>query len=196
LCDACRAHYDAVRSHLVDLGVEWEEAPRLVRGLDYYMRTTFEFVHDSLGAQSAVGGGGRYDGLSEEIGGPRLPGIGWALGIERTRMAAEAEGVTTPAQQRCTVFVVPLGAEAKRRGLLLVTELRRRGVSADIAYGDRGLKGSMKAADRSGAPVALVLGERDIADGVVQRKDLASGEQSPLPLDTAVATLAKEFGPQ
>src|SRR5437764_42754 len=113
LDEACRVHYDAVRATLRDLGVEWEEAPRLVRGLDYYMRTTFEFVHDGLGAQSAVGGGGRYDGLSEDIGGPPLPGIGWALGVERTTLALEAEGIELPPADRLAVYVVPLGAAAK-----------------------------------------------------------------------------------
>ena len=185
LCDGCRAHYDAVRSHLSSLKVRWDEAPRLVRGLDYYTRTTFEFVHDGLGAQSAVGGGGRYDGLSEELGGPPLPGIGWALGIERTLMALEAEGVDRPAERRCDVFAVPLG-EAKPTVVTLVAELRRAGVAADLAYGDRGLKGSMKAADRSGAAYTLVVGDRDLADGSVQLKDMASGEQTAVPLEAVV----------
>ena len=185
LCDGCRGHYDAVRSHLTNLKVTWEEAPRLVRGLDYYTRTTFEFVHDGLGAQSAVGGGGRYDGLSEEIGGPALPGIGWALGIERTLMALAAEGVERPVDRRCDVFAVPLG-EAKATVVALVGELRRAGLAADLAYGDRGLKGSMKAADRSGAAYTLVVGERDLADGSVQLKDMASGEQTAVPLEAVV----------
>jgi len=189
LCDACRAHLDLVQQHLHALGVPFEPAPRLVRGLDYYMRTTFEFVHDGLGAQSAVGGGGRYDGLSESIGGPPLPGIGWALGVERTLLALEAEGVEVPGTGEVEVFFVPLGAEAKARAVAVTAELRRRGRSADLAYGDRGLKGAMKAADRSGARYAVVLGERDLADGVAQLKDLRSGEQDAVPLEELVATL-------
>jgi histidyl-tRNA synthetase len=193
LCPACRAHYDAVREHLTDLGIGWTEAPRLVRGLDYYTRTTFEFVHDSLGAQSAVGGGGRYDGLSEALGGPPLPSIGWALGVERTLLAREAEGVLPPAAARCAVFVVPLGLPAKREALRLAADLRAGGVPTDLAFGARGLKGAMKAADRSGASYAVVLGDRDLADGVAQLKDLASGEQAGVPLDRLAATVKERL---
>jgi histidyl-tRNA synthetase len=177
LCDACREHYDAVRGFLTELGVTWEEAPRLVRGLDYYTRTTFEFVHDGLGAQSAVGGGGRYDGLSEQVGGPALPGIGWALGVDRTVLALRAEGVELTEASRCDVFGVAIGSAAKRLVVATIADLRSRGLAADLAYGDRGLKGAMKAADRSGARLTLVVGDRDLEAGVVQLKDMASGEQ-------------------
>jgi histidyl-tRNA synthetase len=195
LCDACREHYDAVRDLLRDLKVEWEEAPRLVRGLDYYTRTTFEFVHDGLGAQSAVGGGGRYDGLSESIGGPPLPGVGWALGVDRTVLALDAEGVELPTPPSCQVFGVPIGGAAKRRLFGLVADLRNRGIAADLAYGDRGMKGAMKAADRSGAAYAVVLGERDLEAGVAQVKDLASGEQTALPWDDLAADLQRRILP-
>jgi histidyl-tRNA synthetase len=189
LCDDCRAHYDAVRGFLTDLGVSWEETPRLVRGLDYYTRTTFEFVHDGLGAQSAVGGGGRYDGLSEDLGGPELPGIGWALGVDRTMLAMKAEGIEASEIGACDVFGVPLGAAAKQRLVTVISELRQRGVAADLAYGDRGLKGAMKAADRSGAKLAIVLGERDLGAGAAQLKDLASGEQTAVSLDDLISTV-------
>jgi histidyl-tRNA synthetase len=195
LCDACREHYDAVRDLLRDLKVEWEEAPRLVRGLDYYTRTTFEFVHDGLGAQSAVGGGGRYDGLSESIGGPPLPGVGWALGVDRTVLALDAEGVELPTPPSCQVFGVPIGDAAKRKLFGLVADLRNRGIAADLAYGDRGMKGAMKAADRSGAAYAVVLGERDLEAGVAQVKDLASGEQTALPWDGLAADLQRRILP-
>ena len=193
LCDACREHYGEVRRHLTDLGVTWEEAPRLVRGLDYYTRTTFEFQHDGLGAQSAVGGGGRYDGLSEQIGGPALPAIGWALGVDRTLLAMRAEGIESTAARRCDVFAVPLGDAAKSRLLLLVNSLRLKGISADLAYGDRGLKGAMKAADRANAVFALVAGDRDLADGVVQVKDLATGDQQAVAVDDVVAHIEKRL---
>ncbi|MDQ6649790.1 MAG: histidine--tRNA ligase [Actinomycetota bacterium] len=183
LCADCRAHYSAVRDSLQALGIVWTEAPRLVRGLDYYMRTTFEWQHDGLGAQSAVGGGGRYDGLSESIGGPALPGIGWALGMERTLLALEAEALSVPQPSLCEVFVVPIGAAAKALAVRLVDEIRRQQVAADLAYGDRGLKGAMKAADRSGARFAIVVGERDLGDGVVQLKHLTSGEQHAVEID-------------
>jgi len=190
LCDDCRRDYDLVREHLRALDVAWTEAPRLVRGLDYYMRTTFEWQHDGLGAQSAVGGGGRYDGLSESIGGPALPGIGWALGMERTLLALDAEQVDVAMPPGCEVFVVPLGTAAKSVSVRLVDELRRQTVAADLAYGERGMKGAMKAADRSGAAYAVLVGERDLAEGVVTLKDLLSGEQSTVPLDKAAAVAA------
>jgi histidyl-tRNA synthetase len=191
LDDACRAHYDTVREALADVGVEWEEAPRLVRGLDYYTRTTFEFQHDGLGAQSAVGGGGRYDGLAESVGGPAMPGVGWALGVDRTILALRAEGVEPAVAHGVDVFAVPLGAAAKRRLLVVVDQLRRRGVRADLAYGERGLKGAMKAADRSGARWTLVAGERDLDAGVVQVKDMTTAEQEPVALDAVVDELEK-----
>jgi histidyl-tRNA synthetase len=194
LCGACAAHHDAVREALADLGVLWEDAPRLVRGLDYYTRTTFELVHDGLGAQSAVGGGGRYDGLAAELGGPELPGIGWALGVERTLLAADAEGVAPPTRAPLDVVVVPIGgtrSEPKRVGMRTADALRLAGVRATSVFGDRGLKGAMKAADRSGARFALVLGERDLADGVAQLKDMTTGEQRALPLDDLVTSVTR-----
>jgi histidyl-tRNA synthetase len=193
LTAADRAHHDAVGSLLTEAGLAFTDEPHLVRGLDYYTRTLYEFVHDGLGAQSAVGGGGRYDGLAELIGGPRLPGVGWALGVERTLLAMEAEGLPTPEAPRVAVFAVPLGETAERRLFGLVTELRRAGLSADLATG-RGLKGAMKAADRSGADYALILGDRDLALGVAQLKDLHTGKQTPVPLDGLVAELVHRVG--
>ncbi len=193
LCAECSEHYAAVRARLADIGVQWEEAPRLVRGLDYYMRTTFEFVHDGLGAQSAIGGGGRYDGLAAAIGGPDVSGIGWALGVDRTLLALRAEDVTLATSPRVQVYGVPLGAAAAERLFGLIAPLRAAGLAADMAYGGRGLKGAMKAADRSGAAYAVVLGERDIDAGTAQCKDLRSGDQVAVPLDTLVAHLQEKL---
>jgi histidyl-tRNA synthetase len=189
LCEACKNHHEQVRALLTASGVDFEDAPRLVRGLDYYTRTTFEFVHDGLGAQSAIGGGGRYDGLSESIGGPPLPGVGWALGVDRTVLALRAEAVDAPPAATVRVFAVPLGEDALRVLFAAVTALRRAGVGADMSYGGRGLKGSMKAADRSGATHAVVVGERDLEAGVAQVKDLSTGDQTAVPLDALVAHL-------
>ena len=193
LCEACRDHLAAVQSGLEALGVPYEAAPRLVRGLDYYMRTTFEFVHDGLGAQSAVGGGGRYDGLAQLIGGPPLPGIGWALGVERTILALRAEQIDLPVEAGLAVFVVPLGTAAKTYALGLVGRLRAAGIAADLAYGDRGMTGAMKAADRSGASYAVVLGDRDLEAGTAQVKDLRTGEQTPVAIDALVPTLKERL---
>ncbi|KUH39714.1 MULTISPECIES: histidine--tRNA ligase [Streptomyces] len=189
LCEACKAYHQEVRELLTAAGVAFEDDERLVRGLDYYTRTTFEFVHDGLGAQSAVGGGGRYDGLSEMIGGPALPSVGWALGVDRTVLALEAEGVTLDVPAATDVFAVAVGEDAKRRLFGLVTQLRKAGVATDMAYGGKSMKAGMKAANRSGARYALVAGERDLADGVVQLKDMETGEQEPVALDAVVTTL-------
>ncbi|MFJ9060772.1 histidine--tRNA ligase [Streptomyces sp. NPDC102409] len=189
LCDACKAYHEEVRDLLTAAGVVYEDDEKLVRGLDYYTRTTFEFVHDGLGSQSAVGGGGRYDGLSEMIGGPALPSVGWALGVDRTVLALEAEGVELEIPSTTSVYAVPLGEEARRVLFGLVTELRKAGVAADFAFGGRGLKGAMKSANRSGARFTIVAGERDLADGAVQLKDMESGEQEQIALDALVATV-------
>ncbi|MFH8595116.1 histidine--tRNA ligase [Streptomyces rimosus] len=194
LCEACKAYHEQVRELLTAAGVAYEDDPKLVRGLDYYTRTTFEFVHDGLGSQSAVGGGGRYDGLSEMIGGPALPSVGWALGVDRTVLALEAEGVELELPASTAVFAVPLGEEARRTLFGTVTELRRAGVATDFAYGGKGLKNAMKSANRSGARFAVVAGERDLAEGVVQLKDLESGEQSPVALDAVVEEVRRRLG--
>ncbi|MFD4900221.1 histidine--tRNA ligase [Streptomyces sp. NPDC058411] len=189
LCDGCKAYHEEVRDLLTAAGVVYEDDEKLVRGLDYYTRTTFEFVHDGLGSQSAVGGGGRYDGLSEMIGGPALPSVGWALGVDRTVLALEAEGIEVDVPATTSVYAVPLGDEARRVLFGLVTELRKAGVATDFAFGGRGLKGAMKSANRSGARLTIVAGERDLAEGAVQLKDMESGEQEPVALDALVATV-------
>ncbi|MFF0435788.1 histidine--tRNA ligase [Streptomyces sp. NPDC004327] len=186
LCDACKAYHEEVRALITAAGVVFEDDPKLVRGLDYYTRTTFEFVHDGLGSQSAVGGGGRYDGLSEMIGGPALPSVGWALGVDRTVLALEAEGVELDIPPATSVFAVAIGEEARRVLFGKITELRRAGIAADFSFGGKGLKGSMKDANRSGARLTVVAGERDLAEGVVQLKDMESGEQQPVALDGLV----------
>ena len=194
LCDACKTYHEEVRGLLVAQGVAFEDDAKLVRGLDYYTRTTFEFVHDGLGSQSAVGGGGRYDGLSEMLGGPALPSVGWALGVDRTVLALEAEGVELELPSATSVFAVPLGEEARRVLFAKVTELRKVGVAADFSYGAKGLKAAMKAANRSGARFALVAGERDLAEGVVQLKDMESGEQTAVGVNEIVAELESKLG--
>jgi histidyl-tRNA synthetase len=183
LSDASAQHHAAVLAHLDDLGVAYTVNPRMVRGLDYYTKTTFEFVHDGLGAQSGIGGGGRYDGLMATLGGQPLSGVGYGIGIDRTLLACRAEGLTPWSEARCEVFGVPLGDAARSSLVVLAAQLRRAGVRVDLSYGGRGLKGAMKSADRSGARFALVLGERDIEAGTIGVKDLASGDQQPVPLD-------------
>jgi histidyl-tRNA synthetase len=198
LCEACAAYHARVRRLLTDMNIPFTDAPRLVRGLDYYTRTTYEFDHPLLGAQSGIGGGGRYDGLSEDIGGPPLPGIGFAVGLDRIVLAIEAErpGVT-PSASRCQVFGVPLGADTRAETsadmLTLVTVLRRAGVRADMTFGTRGLKGAMKAADRSEADYAVLLGDQEKHHGTVRIKDLKSGDQHDVPAADAAAWLIERL---
>lgn len=191
LSDSARDHFDRVRGHLDRLGVPYQLNPRLVRGLDYYTKTTFEFVHDGLGAQSGIGGGGRYDGLMAQLGGKQeLSGIGFGIGVDRTVLALAAENVSVAGDQRVQVYGVPLGGAAKDELVTLAARLRDKAVAVDLAYGDRGLKGAMKAADRSGARFALVLGERELDAGVIEVKDLRTGDQQEIALDSVVDHLA------
>ncbi|MGZ4240973.1 MAG: histidine--tRNA ligase [Actinomycetota bacterium] len=177
LCEDCRAHLAAVQGFLADAGIKYEAAPRLVRGFDYYTRTTFEYQSGALeAAQNAVGGGGRYDGLVEEIGGPALPGIGFGLGIERILLAQEAAG-NAPTPKTLTCFVIPLEAEGRTDAVRLTAAVRAAGVSADMAYVERGLKTQLKHADRIGARFAALIGAKERAAGVATVRDMTSGDQ-------------------
>ncbi|MEB3031010.1 histidine--tRNA ligase [[Mycobacterium] nativiensis] len=187
LSDQAKAHFDTVLAHLDALQVPYVINPRMVRGLDYYTKTTFEFVHDGLGAQSGIGGGGRYDGLMRQLGGQDLSGIGFGLGVDRTLLALAAEGKSVGQATRCDVFGVGLSEAAKLRLAVLAGQLRAAGVRVDLAYGDRGMKGAMRAADRSGAAVALVAGDRDIEAGTVGVKNLATGEQVEVAFEDVLA---------
>ena len=193
VCEACSTHYTLVREYLDVLGVRYVEWPRLVRGLDYYTRTTFEFDHPLLGAQSGIGGGGRYDGLMAQLGGAPLSGIGFGLGTDRTMLACEAEGLAVGEQSRCDVFLVAMGADAKRHAVGLAGRLRAAGVRTDMAFGDRALKGSMKAADRSGARFAIIIGDRELADGVLPLKSLATGDQESVAADDLVRVVIERL---
>jgi len=186
LSDVAKQHFETVLAHLDALGVPYVINPRMVRGLDYYTKTTFEFVHDGLGAQSGIGGGGRYDGLMRQLGGQDLSGIGFGVGVDRTLLALKAEGKDVGQVARCEVFGVPLGEQAKLLLAVLAGQLRAAGVRVDLAYGDRGMKGAMRAADRSGARLALVAGDRDIEAGTVGVKDLSTGTQVDVATDSVV----------
>ncbi|TYT21637.1 histidine--tRNA ligase [Corynebacterium urealyticum] len=185
LSDSSREHFETVTGLLEDMGVEYTINPRMVRGLDYYTKTCFEFVHDGLGAQSGIGGGGRYDGLMAQLGGQDLSGIGFGLGVDRALLALDAEGKTASTGRRVDVFGIPMGDAAKRHMAALINELRAAGVAADMAYGNRGLKGAMKAANRAHAQLAVVIGDQELEAGTVAVKDLQLGEQH----DVAVADL-------
>lgn len=190
----CREHFETVTGMLDDMGVAYEINPRMVRGLDYYTKTCFEFVHDGLGAQSGIGGGGRYDGLMAQLGGQDLSGIGYGLGVDRAILALETEGITLEgSDSRVDVYGIALGAAAKRRMTGIINDLRKAGIAADMSFGDRGLKGAMKGADRAGARFALVLGDQELENGTVAVKDLAAYEQRDVELSQLVAILARDL---
>lgn len=190
----CREHFETVTGMLDDMGVAYEINPRMVRGLDYYTKTCFEFVHDGLGAQSGIGGGGRYDGLMAQLGGQDLSGIGYGLGVDRAILALETEGITLEgSDSRVDVYGIALGTAAKRRMTGIINDLRKAGIAADMSFGDRGLKGAMKGADRAGARFALVLGDQELENGTVAVKNLAAHEQRDVELSQLVAILARDL---
>ncbi len=169
-------NFDKVKKTLSAMEIEYSINPKMVRGLDYYTGTTFEFVHPMLGAQSGIGGGGRYDGLMNQLGGQDLSGIGFGIGIDRVLLACEAEDTLQNLLPKLDLFIVPIGEMAKDFSVKLLSQLRNAGVRADLAYGDRGLKGGMKAADKSDAKYALVIGDDEIKSGSGQLKLMSSGE--------------------
>ena len=175
LCEECAVHYGGLKSLLQESGVRFTEDPRLVRGLDYYTRTAFEFTAAGLGSQNAVGGGGRYDGLAEALGGPSLPGIGFGLGVERIAMALEAKGAG-PAR-RLDVFVVSIGERARLVARAVVANLRSEGYATDLDFAGRDVKAQFKAANNLGARWVIVIGDKEIETGLYTVKNMETGEE-------------------
>lgn len=184
LSEDSQVHFNHVKSYLDALGVKYVLNPRMVRGLDYYTGTTFEFVHDLLGAQSGIGGGGRYDGLMEQLGGQSLSGIGFGLGVDRALLAAEAEGVISETAFVSDLFIIALGQEAKLQALIVAANLRKGGKVVEVAFGDRALKGAMKSADKSGAKKVIVIGETELSSGVVELKEMGTGLSSSVKIES------------
>ena len=191
LTSESREHFNHVVKYLDALNIEYHLNPRMVRGLDYYTGTTFEFVHELLGAQSGIGGGGRYDGLMEQLGGQSLSGIGFGLGVDRALLAAEAEGVIGPDAFVSDLFIIPLGEAAKVQALTIASSLRLQGKTVEIAFGDRALKGAMKGADKSGATYVIVLGESEISSGTVELKEMKTGASTSVKIDSLFEALDK-----
>ena len=184
-----KANFVEVQRHLTAMGIEFTINPRMVRGLDYYTGTTFEFVHDLLGAQSGIGGGGRYDGLMGEIGGQDITGIGFGIGLDRALLAVEAEELIIPVSFASDLFIIPMGEAAKALALKAAADLRAQGFKVELAFGDRALKTAMKAADKSGARFSLVIGEEEIASGVVEIKEMLTGATNSVRLDSLASAL-------
>jgi histidyl-tRNA synthetase len=192
LCQPCAEHFAAVRNGLDAFGVAFVHDPRLVRGLDYYTRTAFEFVSGALSqAQATVCGGGRYDGLAEILGGQPTPGVGFALGLDRTLVALDAEGGERPSARPVACFVVTIGSEAAEVGTRVVEDLRTAGIPAETAYEERPLKAQLKMADRSGAAYAVILGEREVSAGAATMRRLSDGEQDEVPIGDVVNWLSR-----
>ena len=191
LNESSRTHFDQVIQYLDALNISYTLNPRMVRGLDYYTGTTFEFVHELLGAQSGIGGGGRYDGLMEQLGGQSLSGIGFGLGVDRALLAAEAEGVIGSDAFVSDLFIIPLGESAKVQALTIASELRAKGKKVEIAFGDRALKGAMKGADKSGAMHVIVLGDSEISTETVLLKEMKSGAETSVKINSLFEALEK-----
>lgn len=185
--------FSQVKKYLDLLGIKYVVNPRMVRGLDYYTGTTFEFIHEDLGAQSGIGGGGRYDGLMEILGGQSLSGIGFGLGVDRALLAAQAEGVISEDQFTSDLFIIPLGEDQKSVALTLAKTLRSVGVRTEIAFGDRALKAAMKAADKSGARYVVIIGEDEVSSGVVELKRMSDGSITSVKISELQKALAGAF---
>ncbi len=183
LCDDCREHFEGVQSYLKAAGVEFVINPTIVRGLDYYTRTVFEFVSNDLGAQSTVCGGGRYDGLTEQMGGKPMAGLGFGLGMERLMLVLEAQKIQMPAPPACEVYIASMGEAAGREAFRLVNELQHSGVAAACDLCARGLKAQMKYANKIGAAFTLVLGDNELAQKSAKIKNMKTGEEKPISLD-------------
>lgn len=183
LCDDCRQAFEELKQNLTSLGIEYTIDPNIVRGLDYYTKTAFEFVTTKIGAQGTVCGGGRYDHLVEELGGPPIPGVGFGLGIERLLLLMEANEIAIPEENKPEVFVAVVGEAAKAFGLKLCRQLRQKGVIAEMDTLARNIKGQFKYADRLGARYTLVIGEDELAKGVVSLKDMSRSEQREISID-------------
>jgi histidyl-tRNA synthetase len=178
LSEYSRTHFAKVQEYLTALGVSFSINPRMVRGLDYYTGTTFEFIHDGLGAQSGIGGGGRYDGLMETLGGQPLSGIGFGLGVDRALLAAIAEDTLPGESFTSDLFIVALDESAKISALTLAANLRRQGATVEVSFGDRSLKGAVKGADKSGARFLVVIGSAELESGLVTLKRMNDGTSS------------------
>lgn len=189
ICEDCSAHFESVKKYLDVMNISYVVNPRIVRGLDYYTRTVFEFVSNQIGAQGTVCGGGRYDGLVEELGGPHTPSLGFAMGTGRLLMLLEAQGIELPKPDACELYVAPMGENAALEAMRIVSELRSNGVSSQTDVAGRSLKAQMKFADKIGARFTMVLGDNEIEQGKANLKNMDNGEVTEVEL----ADLAENF---
>jgi histidyl-tRNA synthetase len=189
LCSACAEHFNWLKTYLSDQGLAFDLNPRMVRGLDYYTRTVFEVWPPEAGAQSSLGGGGRYDGLAEQLGGRPTPGVGFAAGLERILLSLDKQGVTCEPGDNGLAFLAPIGTDAKRELNRLADALRQRGVPTVVGTGDRSLKALLRQANSTGARWALVLGDQELSERKINLRDLHSSQQRTVPLETVLDEL-------
>ncbi|MBP3696700.1 MAG: histidine--tRNA ligase [Clostridia bacterium] len=189
ICDDCSAHFESVKKYLDVMNIDYVVNPRIVRGLDYYTRTVFEFVSTQIGAQGTVCGGGRYDGLVEELGGPHTPSLGFAMGTGRLLMLLEAQGIELPAPGACELYIAPMGENASLEAMKIVHDLRSNGISSQTDVAGRSLKAQMKYADKIGARYTMVLGDNEIEQGKANLKNMDNGEVTEVELES----LAEDF---
>ncbi len=188
LCDDCKAHFEELQERLKGMGIDFVINPTIVRGLDYYTKTVFEFVSNSIGAQGTVCGGGRYDGLVEELGGAPTPGIGFAMGLERLLLVMEACGAEFPPETTCDLYIASMGRDASMKASELVMALRRDGFAAEMDTMDRGVKAQMKYADKIKAKYSMVLGDDELKSGKAALKNMTTGTTADIKLDDLVDT--------
>ncbi|MDD4376959.1 MAG: histidine--tRNA ligase [Eubacteriales bacterium] len=191
LCDDCRTAFEEVQKNLSAMEIKYKVDPTIVRGLDYYTKTAFEFVTTKIGAQGTVCGGGRYDHLIEELGGPPIPGVGFGLGIERLLMLMEANGVKIPQPEPVNAFIAVMGDEAKAFGLKLLRALRKNGIKAEMDTLARNIKGQFKYADRLNAKYTVVIGDNEIAEGIVSIKEMSTSQQREVKIENLLEELSK-----
>ncbi len=183
LCDECRDAFEELKKDLDALGIEYEVDPGIVRGLDYYTKTAFEFISTKLGAQNTICGGGRYDHLSETLGGPPIPGVGFGLGIERLLITMDESGIEIPEPEGADAFIAFIGEEGKKAGLGIMRDLRKKGLHVEMDDLGRNMKGQFKLADRLGAKYTIVIGDNEIENGKAVVKTMATSSQEEVPFD-------------
>ena len=188
LCDDCREHFESVKKYLDAMNIEYTVNPRIVRGLDYYTKTVFEFIADSIGSQGTVCGGGRYDGLIEELGGQRTPSLGFGMGIERLLLVMEAQGCAFPEPSKPDLFIAALGEKAKLKAVEIAKDMRDEGFAVLYDVNGRGLRAQMKYADKLGAKFNVVLGDSEVDGGKATLKNMSTGEQREIDLTTFVSS--------
>lgn len=191
LCQECNEHFQGLKKHLDILGYEYNVNPMIVRGLDYYTKTVFEIISNDIGAQGTVCGGGRYDGLFEECGGPSIPAVGFGMGIERLLLTLESQDISLPIDEDIDVFIAAMGKDAELKAFSLMRELRQNDISSDKDHMNRSLKGQMKYADKINAKYTIVLGEDELLKGKVSIKNMKNGEQVESDIDKLVETIKK-----